>query len=188
MQNHQQALLVVLSYIIGFITAFIMFGLGDSGKVVVEKYSEQGPRGPYSIIEPKPRLLIENEEGLFIEVDGEQQIISAQTDSEIAEMGFHISVIRSVMSPSLKYAYFCAQMVKDLDECQNFVYSVAEHKTYPVKDINGNIYSSNVGALLVGLGSWAPKEDVLYIGGQRTRADLKWELEKDPNASVAYPI
>lgn len=185
MQNHQQALLVVLSYIIGFITAFIMFGLGDSGKVVVEKYSEQGPRGPYSVIAPKPRLLTENEEGLFVEVDGEQQIISAQTDSDKAELGFHVSIIHSVMSPSLKYAYYCAQMETDSDECQNFIYSVDEHKIYPIKNSTGDVSTNSTDGIF--MGTWSSYEDVLYIGGQRTRADLRWELEKNPNASVGYP-
>ena len=185
MQNHHQALIVFLSYVIGFITAFIMFGLGDEPKNIVQDYSEHRPTGPFTVVSPAPRLLEETEEGLLINLDGEQRIISASTDSEVAEPGFHVAMIHSVMSPSLKYAYFCAQIEKDSEECQNFVYSVDEHKTYPVKDSAGNISTSSTVGLL--LGTWSSDEDVLFLSGQRTTAELNWILERDPNASVGYP-
>lgn len=130
MQNHQQALIVVLSYVIGFITAFIMFGLVNDGKDIKEVSLNRLPEDMISDDEVTLEYL---EDGLFLTTKGEQQIISAQTDAEMAEPGFHVKIITSSMSPNDKYVLYCAQMDTAAEACHYFVYSIDEHKTYMVK-------------------------------------------------------
>ena len=130
MQNHQQALIVVLSYVIGFITAFIMFGLVNDGKDIKEVSLN---RLPEDMISDEEVVLEYLEDGLFLTTNGEQHVISAQTDAEVAEPGFHVNIITSTMSPDNKYVLYCAQMDTAAGACHYFVYSVDDHKTYMVK-------------------------------------------------------
>lgn len=139
MQNHQQALIVVLSYVIGFITAFIMFGLADLGKGREEVHLNQVPENMLSeedVVIEAPRLE-ETEEGLFLMANGEQQIISALTDAEEADPGFHLAISASSISPDNNYVLYCAQVNSAAEECQYFIYSSTEHMTYPIKFKDG---------------------------------------------------
>lgn len=146
MQNHQQALIVVLSYIIGFVTAFIMFGLADNGINREEVHLNQLPddslvddermvSGLFPAVMPSLR---EDDEGLFVLYAGEpEQIVAAKTDEAIAQPGFYVAIIASKMSPSFDYANYCAQMDANSEACHHFIYSLEDHKTYLVKHENG---------------------------------------------------
>jgi hypothetical protein len=145
MNNHHQALLVGLSYIIGFVTAFIMFGLtvdqGDKGQV---KSSHVSDNNEAIVAESMDTELSETEEGLFFKKNGEERILSALTNDSVAETGFHVAIAAAVMSPDALYAHYCAQMDMSVDQCQHFVYSVDEDKTYMVKNAEGEMFTTAV--------------------------------------------
>ena len=136
MQNHQQALLVVLSYIIGFITAFIMFGLGDD----VKDPGDHGKRIPRDTSLSYPSVLPNlhvNEEGLILGYGEEARVISAVTDESVAEPGFHVAIVNASLSPDNKYVHYCAQMDTASETCHHFIYSIKDHKNYLVKNEDG---------------------------------------------------
>lgn len=181
MQNHQEALLVILSYIIGFITAFIMFGLADNGSYK-EVHLNQLPDdsliddertagGGFPTVMPSLR---EDEEGLFVQYASESdEIIAAKTSEAIAKPGFYVAIIASKLSPSTDYANYCAQMDADSEACHHFIYSLEDHKTYLVKHEDGTpLVTGNDEADSL---NWTSDFEV-SMNGKTASAESNWVL------------
>lgn len=181
MQNHQEALLVILSYIIGFITAFIMFGLTDGGnysEVALNQFPDDSliddERMESAVVPAVMPSLREDEEGLFVLYAGQSdEIVAAKTDEAIAKPGFYVAIITSKMSPSFEYANYCAQMDTASEACHHFIYSLEDHKTYLVKHEDGTpLVTGNDEADSL---YWTGDSEV-SIAGKTASADSNWVL------------
>lgn len=172
MKNHESALLVVLAYIIGFTTAFIMFVLASDGKSkdinrVVESGSDLVLGDNAKVVE-----LMQTSEGLFVKVDGKERIINARTDDTEAEPGFHIDLVAASVSPDGKYVHYCAEMALAADSCQNFVYSMLEDATYVVKSDDVPVKSPSAEAA----NSFWSDASMLHIGASTTGPGSRWTV------------
>ncbi len=183
MENHQQALLVVLSYVIGFITAFIMFGLADLGKGREEVHLNQLPEDMLpdeETVSLSPAVmpgLHSTEEGLVVAGTGiDGRLISALTDDDVAELGFHVAIADSDdsgMSHSFSYAHYCAQMNVAEEKCQHFVYSLNDDKTYTIKNEDGSpLVTTNDEADSV---TWSSDSEI-SMGGKTASPETMWVL------------
>lgn len=172
MKNHESAILVVLSYVIGFTTAFIMFVLADGMK---DKGMEMASDSTVEMMDasPEPEMtLMETAEGLFLKTDGQERIISAHTQAAVASPGFYTDLVISSISPDDKFVHYCVEMEADSETCRHFVYSVAEDSTYMIKGPYGQIEtpSSDASGWIWSSGS------VLKFGEQTASADDRWIL------------
>jgi len=140
--DHSKAIIVGLAYLIGFTTAYIAFGINESKvhSVVKSNYESR-----HSVVNQAAAFgaakTFANEEGLFIRNGEEERIISATSDGEELEFGFHKEIVTTSMSMDQSMVHYCATM-DDSEECYNFVYVVSEDVVYPVRDSNGVVVTS----------------------------------------------
>lgn len=128
-KHHEPALLVVLAYVIGFTTAFIAFKLADDRAWLsaVDLSSQEEQRSG-----ERPALMLK-EGGLFIDINGQERVLSAKLlDGDFID-GFHSDIASARVSPDGKFVHYCV-VTDDPDRCINFVYSLARDMSYRVKN------------------------------------------------------
>lgn len=171
MKNHESALLVVLSYVIGFTTAFIMFTMSSEKYDQPDSYALDNANVTEEVSASKIELM-ETSEGLFVKKVGQERIISAFTDATVAEPGFHTDIVVSSISPDGQYVHYCAVMTADAEVCQSFVYSVSEDAVYMVKNADEHVESSISEVAQI---SWSD-ESTLVFGDQVANQSSRWVI------------
>lgn len=176
--KQQQALIIVLSYVIGFSTAFIAFNLTD-----VQEKSNNAKNGPISnssaetnhkiekvVTDTKVKTMINNE-GLFVVHDGKERIISAKANSsdDLGD-GYHKDVSASMVSPDGSYVYYCAEAGSDDESCSCFIYSLADDAVYKIIIDGKQLVTSKKESLFV---SWLP-DNSLKISDQLVLSAPTW--------------
>lgn len=189
--KHERASIVFLSYLIGFTTAFIGYGLATDEEylaplVVAPAAPSQlgtvvGSITPVEVPEVTvpPRaeagdVAYETEEGLFMEVAGEARLISPdQLTTPFPELNPHTSVATYVVSTTKDYMFYCTISVIDSIACNPFVYSWADNTIYPVSigSINGTFDSSMVKA------AWSSDGRLQVNQYVSVSASAPWQLE-----------
>lgn len=143
--KHQQAFLVILSYVIGFNTAFIAFGIADIDatrsyqEIESTELAATAPVGnttETTNVSPSPSAqgaavgmaLKETELGLLLVSDVGERIISQRVEANASGMpGAHVAVHGVMISPDERFVHFCEQAVEVPTECNHYVYIVASH-------------------------------------------------------------
>ncbi len=136
--RHERAMLIVLTYIIGFTTSFIAFGItGDTG--AIHEFAEQKTlQNAAAVMTAVPEPIITTDDvgldnlGLYVMRDGEQYFVSGSLPAG-AETGpgYHVSIDRISLSHDGRLLYFCAQETFDQKDCTEYVYDVLKHATHP---------------------------------------------------------
>ena len=152
--KNQQALLVALSYIIGFTTGYIAFGLDDLGHGGSWKYHEEARshsgKNASGHINQQIGIAV-REDGLYALIDEKERILSAQAASVSAtKPGWHYKVIKTEVSPNNRFVYYCAQTSVEEDSCWHFVYVASEDVVYKVSRADGQQINSDIGSLISG--------------------------------------
>lgn len=172
MRNHESALLVVLSYIIGFITAFIMFNLVDGKNYNEVREVDHNQDSDTPVVEEAGIVeVMKTAEGLFVKKDGNERIISA-FDEEADEVGFHLDISLASVSNDGQFVHYCSSTASSVGNCQHFVYSVAEDKIYMVKNDDAGLETSSAEASTV---SWSEGSTLSYSGKLASSAS-KWVM------------
>ena len=150
--KHEKAVLVVLSYVVGFTTGFIVFGLTQPRPLQsVSTQAEMETTVPEDIfVEPaleeisetpveaaaelpntgeqvmyKDGQLIANVNGASVLLSAQMKTVDAETAVLFANQGVHEVIPYFQASPDGAFIYYCEQHVAS-DTCINFVYSVNE--------------------------------------------------------------
>ena len=167
--KHEQALLVGLSYVIGFVTAYIAFGIQHSSTHPVDHVAVQE-----IVSEARGEVqAFVDEIGLFAEVDGEAMLISARTEGLIESPGYHYAVPVAAVSPSGAFIHYCEQSLEVPTVCNHYIYDVEDHMVYPVS-LSGQQLRSEVGEARAG---W-DASGILTIGENVSRTvSVPWILE-----------
>lgn len=155
--RHERVALVIVAYIIGFVTAFIAFGVNSmheeqlsanlrSSSTQVAHAEQQRPQGS----SPRISKILIGENGLFAESNGYERLLSvdiatlpATAISGFGEDGYFYKVIDALVSEDGQYAYYCEQQKKGDTTCRSFVYSLADDTLHFVK-VNGKRYESPI--------------------------------------------
>lgn len=126
--DHTHAILVVLAYLIGFITAYIGFGLdyniNHKSKTVVGNQNQGA--SAYSSVKA-----VTTDEGLFMSNGDTERIISARSEKTDLSLGYHRDIVATSVSMYGDYIYYCAEM-NDEELCHHFIYVKKEDKVYPI--------------------------------------------------------
>lgn len=142
--RHEKALIVLTSYVIGFTTAFIAFGITNMGNKGEENKDYASSKGQYENIdytqEHKNIAAIgSDDEGLFVTVGGYNRIISGKMPaleaSAIASLrgpGYAFEHHGAVVSKNGWLAFYCEQEKEDSVDCLPYVYSLYDDSVHPV--------------------------------------------------------
>lgn len=149
--KHQEVILVVLGYIIGFTTAFIWFGAGDmrsadQADTVAGTVRSDG----YGLVANASRRdqgaaimdVFVNNEGLFARIGDTDRVISAGTipPGEEDTAGYHYAVPVMSISPDQQYVHYCTIAGPDDTTCDHYIYNIADDSLYPVKDTQNDTH------------------------------------------------
>lgn len=145
--RNERVYIVVASYVIGFVTAFIAFGVNSVSMppttpatvvVATPPAVETTPVSQASTPEPVAVVtLTQTERGLEFVVGEDRQIVSANGDYFDMELttpepGYHYALTSFDMSPTSRQVYFCAELTTGAESCNAYLFSVAENAVTPV--------------------------------------------------------
>ena len=173
MKNHESALLVVLSYVIGFTTAFIMFVLANDTKNQIIDPAFESDLGMTQDRPASKLELMQTGDGLFVKLNGQERIISAFTSESKADVGFYTAIVSATISPDERYVHYCAEMEDGADTCRHFVYSAAEDATYMLKDAGEQLETPDAMAV-----EWSWSVDSTLSDGERVAGPAsRWVID-----------
>ena len=138
--RHERVYLVLASYIIGFTTAFIGFGVNQLNG----QKTDMGGVQSASVIQTQMQThakndvaLKETSQGLILAQNGNETLLTARRDAvsnaEVGKDGIYASLAAAELSPDKNYAYFCEVPVPNATDCKPFVYSLDHKLVIPLK-------------------------------------------------------
>ncbi len=138
--RNERVVILVLSYIIGFVTAYIAFGLTpltDSWSIAsipttnTAAVMNSAPKK----VDTRP-LVATTKQGLVLIKNNQEIYLSSHVeagDDTFLDEGYHVKLADYELSPDGEFVYFCEVPAVDADSCRPYLYSIAEDITYPVK-------------------------------------------------------
>lgn len=144
--RNEKAVLVVLSYFIGGITAFIWYSqhslpqlqditiLNNQSANVISATTE-----PTNTVSRNNSLVKYHDGMLEVSILGNSKILSFQaeqtgvTDPNFADQGTHVGDLMYSVSPSQEFVFFCEKKTALAGTCLPFVYDVLTDTIYPVR-------------------------------------------------------
>jgi hypothetical protein len=131
--------ILVASYIIGFITAYIAFGviqLEDSLEFVqVPTQNMASVIASQQVKSSTETYVAVDSVGLIIIKDNERTLLSATGDanqSDFFDEGEHVAISDYSLAPDKMHVYFCELPSQDADSCRPYIYSLVDSTVYPV--------------------------------------------------------
>lgn len=152
--RHERAVLVVLSYVIGFLTAFIAFSIGSSSRDIAKsevfvyevaheydyrKFASEPSEPDRSfemlteVLYQDGRLLVQHgAESLLVSLNPEAAGFAADTLVNEPQ-GHHVTEPTYALAPDGAQLFFCEQQSVNEDVCDTFILDVNERIVRPVK-------------------------------------------------------
>lgn len=185
MYKHERITIVILSYVIGFSTAFIAFNFVNPGyinKSEGEPLAVAAPKTNSLKLEPKeaarPTLFEEKADGLYALINGNSRILSAQAVSatNVVE-GFHYKIIGAAASADGRFIHYCSQQQEGDDECKHYIYDLINDQTYRLEVPTGEQLTSGIGNVFA---EWLPDGNLTTENYVSASAAAPWELFAKP--------
>jgi hypothetical protein len=130
--RHERAALVVIAYVIGFITAFIAYGLSQKphSNDVSSVPAWSTPRTVSLSNQASVAHVAFEQDGLYAVTSEADRILTADkkafTEDALARIqegrGYHYRVIDAETSRNGKFVYFCEQLSAENSDCDPYVY------------------------------------------------------------------
>lgn len=150
--RHERAALVLASYVIGFLTAFILYANVTSNDAPTSfinvPATSVNTAAVANAVKPAKVLPIEEVKPLQVTyTDGRLQVASGENtnllsfnpevtgiDVDTADLsqGFHFGEVEFSVSPDNSFVFFCEQQDVTSSACLGFVYDVEAETIYPV--------------------------------------------------------
>lgn len=141
--RHERVALLITSYIIGFVTAFIAYGLSSTSSENIKIVQVPETSTPNQTANVRTAL----EPDLTVYADGTGLKVSSRNDDTVLLSatantyeyeeyvgmdGVHHDIPYYSLSPNSELVYFCEQSTPDSEMCKPFIYSIQEEVVYPV--------------------------------------------------------
>ena len=182
--RHEKIALVITSYVIGFVTAFIGFGLNQM------YLSEQLQNIPTQEISFNQTAQKQNSETIIsanLATDGlsaitsERKIYLSANKNALSSAvigssnvpGFHYKIIGAEVSRNGKFVYFCEQLNSDSVMCDPYVYSLSDGMLHTVK-LDGVKFQPIIANHD---SSWTIDNFLRIQGSQSVSAESPWLLQ-----------
>lgn len=185
--RHERAVIVAASYVIGFTSAFIAFGLNQANNanydLVVNPVENQESVtvAPTPVRSYQASVRIESD-GLVVVTENGERLLSARKNSpalaasviaSVPQPGFAEKIIEAELSRDSEYVYFCEQLVATDENCSSYVYNIDEDVIYPVI-VDGEPYVPTISSHS---SAWSPS-GYLNIGGYMSASiETPWILQ-----------
>lgn len=134
--RHERVAIVATAYVIGFITAFIAFGINQFENNVEFVYVPTN--GTAAVADavgvPKVGTTALTENGLVYIAGSDETLLSAHAgvgETELSD-GVYTAMVQHEVSPDGAFVYFCEVPVDGAESCKPFIYSVAKKVVYPL--------------------------------------------------------
>ena len=135
--KHEKVMILALSYVIGFVTAYIAFGLSGanySGPQISFQNSAPVATEGGEANKTKEIGATVKADGLYALLGDKERILSAQAIAATEpNLGYHYQIVATKVSPDGKYIYYCAQMIAESEDCYNFVYDISADTIHTVR-------------------------------------------------------
>lgn len=185
--RHEQAMLVVLAYVVGFVTAYIAFGMSnyETARVVyIESAVPAEP--PVSVVQEALQgqaasaVLAQYADGMLTAKVGEESFVLSvdaammgdRVDmSDFTEQGLHDSTPQYTVSPDGRFIFFC-EAYQSEGTCRPFMYSVEENV---IRHVTFDGQQAEILNEIATTATW--NFNLLQIGDYAsTGADTSWTL------------
>ena len=150
--RNERVAILLASYIIGFITAYIAFGVVQLEDHV--DFAQVSNQHMASVIASREQSSVSNafiatdKEGLILIHNGERTLLSAvetaSTDSLLQD-GVHVAISDYSLSPDQSHVYFCEIPFAESDSCRPYLYSIDDGVVYPVEIQGERVAFATVG-------------------------------------------
>lgn len=145
--RHERAIIVAASYVIGFTSAYIAFGVAATDYQHKITLPPTQPQTETTVAEEERTVLRLEETGLVAVTEDLERLLSAHRSSPLAanvvgatpEPGMAHSLVEAELSRDGAYVYFCEALTADAQTCDPYVYDVAADTLHPVR-VNGTDY------------------------------------------------
>jgi hypothetical protein len=180
--QHERAAVMALTFCIGFITAFIAYGIPTSNvplavvpaasqpaSVVVAERAVRAAPTPQA---PQTGVALDSE-GLWLVRNGERMLVSptAATAPDLPEA--HTEVHQAVVSDDGNYLFFCPETATNPGLCEPRVFDVENYSVHRVQS-QGQTGNLNPATLDV---SWLPNGSLEINGFASASASQPWVVE-----------
>lgn len=185
--RHERIALVIAAYVIGFVTAFIAFGLSSNTAQEVSTPTFTVSAAPNKA-ETKPKTGVAvGEDGLFVIVDNGERMISASRSTLGANLvgsgpipGFYAHIIDAEASRNGRFVYFCEQLLEESTTCDPYIYSLDADALFPIKR-DGVLYKSPIEGHR---SAWSEESTLTLNGAAAVDPSKPWMLETAPKAEM----
>ena len=181
--RHERALVVAASYIIGFTSAFIAFGVSNipqTPELLVNSVSSQAQVVTASAKKSEATSLRFEDAGLVVVTEDLERLLSARRSSSLmanvissgAQSGFAVSIVEAEISRDGQFVYYCEQQSTDSDSCVAYVYSVVDDIIHPVQ-VDGSHYNPKSEGHM---STWTPAGYLNLEAYRSVSANTPWVL------------
>jgi len=136
--RNERVAILLASYVIGFITAYIAFGviqLETEIKFVEIPAQQHAAAVVESTVQSADVQVMMSDTGLILTIDGEETLLSLTSHDATADTfvdGIHADVPQFSLSPDLTQVYYCESPSIEAESCRPYVYSITDEIVYPV--------------------------------------------------------
>ncbi len=138
--RNERVAILLASYVIGFVTAYIAFGVVQlSNTVELVTIASQNTASAIMAERQANRnsatFIAMDKEGLVVIKDNKRTLLSATIDAQdntFLDEGAHVAITDYSLSPDKKSVYFCELPATDVDSCRPYIYSITDDVVYPV--------------------------------------------------------
>ena len=182
--RHERAIVVVASYVIGFTSAFIAYGIAATPSTPLPTAAEH--TAPAVAMQPRQGESYSasvqiRPEGLVVVTNEGERMLSARRSSPFLanvisskpEPGISEQIVEAELSRDSKFVYFCEQLTKSAQDCNAYVYSVDQDILHPLQ-VRGEQYSPQI---VTHTSAWSAESNLMVDGFNSVSPETPWLLE-----------
>jgi len=163
--RNERAAILLAAYVIGFVTAYIAFGVTQlSNTVELATIASQNTASAIMAEQQARRggvaFIAMDKEGLILIKNDKRTLLSATInaqDNTFLDEGSHVAITDYSLSPDQQSVYFCELPANDVDSCRPYIYSIKDDVVYPVT-VNGDRVAFDAGTPSV---SWSDTGELI---------------------------
>jgi len=142
--RNERVAILLTSYLIGFITAYIAFGVIQFENSL--EFTQVETQHTASVIQARQQsvplenvFLAVDKEGLVLIKNNTRTLLSLNVGNNLNNSfqdGEHVAISEYALSDDKKHVYFCELPSVTSESCRPYIYSIVDQVVYPV-EING---------------------------------------------------
>jgi len=186
--RHERAYVVMTSYVIGFTSAFIAFGINhvvQTDFVVIEDLTQtaavQQPAMQPRMGQSYSASIRIEPAGLVVVSEAGKRLLSARKDSPYlasvisseAQPGLAVKIVEAELSRDSRFVYFCEQLQAEAQSCVAYVYNIASDVLHPLK-VRGAVYEPQI---VTHTSAWSQDGNLMVDGFISSSPLTPWELQ-----------